>query len=305
MKKFIFPLILSLIIGVELYFLDDITLFVTKLLNNHPEIVEIPSNNYKKNTNYLYVKETNDFLPYSYTDLLNIFYTILNSGWTDFTFYCPLEYENCVKDVQTICNNDTTLTNINNYVNPLNSFVIVNTSYDDSGEINIKIIRLYNDGKIDYINKEIDSIMNKVLNKSMSDREKIKALHDYIINNTKYDVERNEKGVSSYESNTSYGTLKEHMAICSGYADTMAIALNKLGIDNYKIASGTHVWNAVKLDGQWYHLDLTWDDPVSNTGEDILDYKFFLVKNKDLEDLDKNSNDHKFDKSIYLEFKNN
>ena len=110
----------------------------------------------------------------------------------------------------------------------------------------------------------------------MNQEEKIRAIHDYIINNTEYDVERNETGTSNYDSNTAYGALIQGKAICSGYADAMALFLARFNIPNYKIASGTHVWNAVYINNTWLHLDLTWDDPVSKKGN-ILD--IILVNN--------------------------
>ena len=138
----------------------------------------------------------------------------------------------------------------------------------------------------------------------MTDREKVKTIHDYIINSTEYDKVRNETGNSIYSSNTAYGALIQHMAICSGYTDAMELFLNEFNIKNYKIASDTHVWNALYLDGQWYHLDLTWDDPVSDRGP-ILDDKYFLINNTQLLEADgEGIATHKFNKTIYLEFNN-
>ena len=138
----------------------------------------------------------------------------------------------------------------------------------------------------------------------LDDVDKIMKVHDYIINNTRYDIERNETGTSQYRSNNAYGTLFEGYAICGGYADTMAIFLTKMGFKNFKIASTTHVWNAVFIDGKWLHLDLTWDDPVDDTGNDYLYHKYFLVSTETLKDEDGNYAEHNFDQSIYLEFKN-
>ena len=149
----------------------------------------------------------------------------------------------------------------------------------------------------------------------MNDYEKIKSIHDYIINNTKYDVERNEKGESSSESFKATGLLKDHLATCNGYADTMAIILSKLGYNNFKVAttpeeisySATgHVWNAVFIDNEWKHLDLTWDDPVSSNGLDYLYHKYFLVSNEEMAEADKGDvviEEHNFNKLVYLEFK--
>ena len=79
----------------------------------------------------------------------------------------------------------------------------------------------------------------------------------------------------------------------------MAIFLNRLKLNNYKIASSNHIWNYVKLNDQWYHLDLTWDDPVSTSGENILTHNFFLITSANLEQ--KATTQHDYDKNIYIE----
>ena len=79
----------------------------------------------------------------------------------------------------------------------------------------------------------------------------------------------------------------------------MAIILDKFNIPNFKIISQNHIWNAVKIDGKWYHLDLTWDDPVTSDGSDVLEYNFFLITTKELENLEKTQ--HVFDQSVFKE----
>ena len=286
--------------------MDEIKQYATNLINNRPDLIIEPSNLYSKEYDFLYVKRSKDYVPYSYNDLKDIFYSVINNGWDEFTFYCPSEYESCVKDVQTISGDDILLTNINNFASPFNAFNSIETTYDDSGEINIKLIKLYdNQEKIDIVNKEVNRIIKDNITDDMDDYTKIRKIHDYIINLASYDKERNEYGDSKYESNTAYGTLIEHIAICSGYADTMELFLNKFSIRNYKIASKKHVWNAVYLNGKWLHLDLTWDDPVSNRGS-ILDHQYFLVTNSELKKADGDDVDtHEFDKTVYLEFNDN
>ena len=139
------------------------------------------------------------------------------------------------------------------------------------------------------------------------------TVNDYIINNAKYDVERNKNGDSKYLSYIAYGPLFEGYATCNGYTDLMAIYLTKLGIPNYKIAttksskssSNGHIWNAVNLDGKFLHLDLTWDDPVSDDGKYYLYHKYFLIDTKSLMEIDSGKveiEEHNFDKNYYLEF---
>ena len=139
---------------------------------------------------------------------------------------------------------------------------------------------------------------NDILTDGMTTEEKIKKVHDYIIDSTKYDTLKTDNiHDETYKSNTAYGVLIEGYGICSGYADTMAIFLNELGIDNYKISNDTHIWNLIYINGIWAHLDSTWDDPISdiNLNRDT----YFLISYDDL--LKLNDDTHSFNKSIYTE----
>ena len=77
----------------------------------------------------------------------------------------------------------------------------------------------------------------------------------------------------------------------------MAIFLTKLGLDNVKVITDKHVWNAVKIDDKWYHIDLTWDDPVVLNGSDTILYDYFLITSDEL--LKKDLSQHKYDKDLY------
>lgn len=269
-----------------------------------PQIVITEGNAYVKKDTYTFIKQVDNYTPYQFSDLKNIFYSVLNQGWEEFTFYCPTEYSTCLQDVSKLSNNEILLSDINNYVHPYNSYVTIKTLYDDSGEVTLKVNHLYSDEEILQIDKEIDTIMSQVLNDQMSLTDKIKALHDYVINETKYDTKRASTGASPFDSNRIVGLLHYHYAICSGYADTMAVMLWKLGVPNFKISSSTHVWNAVYINNTWLHLDLTFDDPVTSSGKDMLDHSYFLIDTPTLEELDRiNKSEHQFDKEVYGELK--
>ena len=79
--------------------------------------------------------------------------------------------------------------------------------------------------------------------------------------------------------------------------------LEDLGIKSYKVSSDSHVWNAVDLYNNWYNIDLTWDDPVTNTGEQIIEEKFFKVTTNELLSLEKEQ--HNFNQNVYQELKSN
>lgn len=302
-KNFMFFLISILVILMIVINFDTLSSRFKDILRIHPELVIKPGNEYQKDDSFLFVKQVDSYTPYNYEELKNIFYSVLNQGWNEFTFYCPVEYQECLNDVANISYDKLLLSNINNFVHPYNSYTSIKTLFDETGEITIKVTHLYSNEEIDRIDKDIDLLIENVVKDSMSDKEKILALHDYIINNTKYDIERanSETNSSEYDSARILGVLYDHYAICSGYADLMAVILEKLNIPNYKISSETHVWNALYLDNEWWHLDLTWDDPISTSGKDILDHSYFLIDSKTLRELDAGIKDHIYDKDIYME----
>ena len=303
-KNLIITFILILIILLETINIKPITNFFKNLINNNKTIIINPKNEYYKDYDFLFIKNTDNYTPYSYNDLLNIFYSVINNGWDEFTFYCPSEYSDCINDVELISNNQVLLSQINDFASPFNSFDEINTLYDETGEITISLNNTYTKEEQNIINEKLDSIISSNINDSMTLEQKLKSLHDYIINTTKYDIDKNNTGESIYHSSTAYGALIEGFATCNGYSDAYALILDRLGVKNYRITSDTHIWNAVYFNDEWLHIDLTWDDPVSESGKDYLEHNYFLVDNDTLEKEDGTLVDHKFPKAVYLEFKN-
>ncbi len=299
MKKLFYYLFTLIFIIAVFYNIDFLTDKIALVLKHQPTvIISDPNENYKNN-NYKFVQESIDFIPYSKQDIKNIFYSILNNGYDKFTFYCPSEYLDCTNDVNDISTDSALLTHINNFISPFNNFSSIEVNYNKAGEINIQVIKAYQTAEIDEINNKIDVIIQNYLNNDMALEDKILTIHDYIINNTKYDQNR-INGIKTYKSNIAYGPLIQNYGICGGYADAMALFLNRLGVPNFRIASESHVWNAVKINNRWLHLDLTWDDPVSQySNKDNLIHKFFLIDSNTLQNYD--TKDHDFDKTIYQE----
>ena len=308
MKNAISLLVSSVIFLIIILNIDVISERVKQIFTSNREVIINPSNDYKRNFTYKFVKQLDkkeDYEPHSYEDLLNIFYSALNEGWDEFEFYCPTDYLYCLEDVSKISYDEILLSNINNFVNPYNSYSTIKTLYDDTGAVTIKITHLYNKDEIEKLDKDINKLIKENINDEMNSKEKIRAIHDYIINNTKYDQKKGNGNESEYDSSRIGGVLYDHYSICSGYADTMAVILDKLNIPNFKISSANHVWNAVYLDNKWYHLDLTWDDPITASGEDILDHSYFLIDSQKLSELNRDDKEHNFDEKVYLEFTEN
>lgn len=297
--------IIGLLLVIDVFFLcliynDKIINFIVNTFSNYNKDATVLNNNeYANNNDYSYVKLTDDFVPKNKNDIINIYYTILNSGMSSFTFYCSNEYKDCINDINYISNNQILLSEINNFVPIYNSFQNIDTEFDSLGKVTITITHNYTNSQIEIIESKVDDIYNELIKDNMTDNEKIKSIHDYIINTTKYDTDRSDNKITKYHSDIAYGALIEHYAICGGYADSMKLFLDKLNIPNYKISSENHIWNLVKLDNKWYHLDLTWDDPVTSTGEDVLEYDYFLITTEQLKKLE--TDQHIFDENVYQE----
>ena len=71
-----------------------------------------------------------------------------------------------------------------------------------------------------------------------------------------------------------------------------------MGIDNFKVSTNNHIWNVLYLNNNWSHIDITWDDPVTSDGSDILTHDYFMISTAD---ITKDLENHNFDKSLYEE----
>lgn len=274
-------------------FKDNISNFITDNIVYMGSNKVLTYNEYYLDYDYGYVQNIDTYSVENYQEILNMFYTILNSGDNSFSFYCS--YDNCLNDINELISDDNTVSNINNFVHPFNSFNSINIDITNGGKITVKNKKAYSDDEINYIKTYIDTFITENIKEDMNSYDKIKLFHDHIINNTIYDKDNIK------DSYTAYNLLTTGVSICGGYSDIMAIYLNAIGIQNYKITSKNHVWNLVNLDGTWYHLDMTWDDPVASDGNQYLIHNFFLISTGELHNLDKI--EHNFDINIYMEAK--
>lgn len=302
MKRLLLFGFLLIILGITINFRTDIKKFIYEKINFNDKLVTIDKKNeYYRDYDFDFVQNTNYFSPSSRQDILNIYYTSINAGLEKFSFYCPNKYKDCLTEVKDIANNQELLSHINNFVHPYNSFKNIETEYDSLGKVTIKIKKTYTKDDIEKIDKKINDIYNSLILSDSNQIENIKSVHDYIINNSKYDSLRSDNNIINYKSDIAYGTLIQGYGICGGYTDAMELFLEKMKIKSYKVSSDSHVWNAVFINGNWYHLDLTWDDPVTSDSSDILDDTFFLINTSTLKSSQ--IEQHEFDQEIYSELK--
>ena len=277
---------------------NDIYKLYMHLFNNVSySITTLEKNKYYQDQDYKYVKITDKFVPENKQDILNIYYTVVNSGMNEFTFYCDDKYVTCLNDIENIANDQTTISTINNFVHPYNSFSTIETEIDSRGIINLKINHVYSEEMKILINYKVDEIYKELYKENVSVSDNIKSFHDYIINHTEYDKERADSKIVKYKSDNAYGVLIEGIGLCGGYTDTMSLFLDKLNVKNYKVSTNNHTWNRVYVNDKWLHLDLTWDDPISEDGKNILDHNYFLITTNELKDIEKN--EHNYNMNIY------
>lgn len=255
-------------------------------------------NEYKLKNYNSFVSDTDNFKPKNRQELLNVYYTVLNNGWDNFSFYCDKKYTNCLNDIEVISKDKVTFSYMNQLVHPFNSYSSIESNYSNNGRIDIKINKKYSVDDIKMIKDKMNElIINLNINSYNNVTDKIKVFHDYIANTNKYDSDRANKNNSKYHSDSAIGTLFEGMSVCSGYTDTLSIFLNMINVDNVRVSTENHIWNALKLDDNWYHIDLTWDDPITTNGQDIIVYDYYLITTSELNQ--KNDNEHKFNSSVY------
>lgn len=299
MRKYLILIIGVLAIGfvtVINFYPDRVKLFIYNLTNGK-DFVLPTTNDYFINQEFKYLKNYTDD-PRNKTELLNYIYYVINSGSEYADGECHPEYKSCLDDLNVIANDENTLSILNNFVHPYNSFKTISFTYNEYGRFSMIVEHIYTKEDIATINYVVEDIVKNEIQETMNTDDKIKVIHDYIINNTKYDsLKTTNINDTTYKSNTAYGVFVQNFGICSGYSDAMAILLNRLEIPNYKISNDNHIWNLIYINGVWTHLDATWDDPVSKYNENRDTY--FLIDYEELTKLGDST--HSFNKNIYLE----
>ena len=158
--------------------------------------------------------------------------------------------------------------------------------YINSGnEVNYLTEEFNSKEKIDQAISQIEQVKNQILqNKTGNAYQDIKMVHDYLVDNINYDSSLSKANIYNI-----YGALITKECVCEGYARAFKYLLDKLNIPCVLvIGTGTnsqgetenHAWNYVQLQGNWYAVDTTWDDPVVVGGGEASEeskYKYFLV----------------------------
>ncbi len=169
------------------------------------------------------------------------------------------------------------------------SNVSYNVYINSGNEANYLIDEFSSKAQIDTAMNQIEQVRTKILQNSRNNTyENIKMVHDYLVQNIEYDTSISKGNIYNV-----YGAMVKGEAVCEGYARSFKYLMDSLGIScTLVIGKGTnsagktenHAWNYVQVDGNWYAIDCTWDDPVSTTGyvSESSKYRYFLKGSNDM-----------------------
>ena len=125
--------------------------------------------------------------------------------------------------------------------------------------------------------QKVAEILAETVYPGMSQWQIALSIHDYLVGHFEYDEPLNLR--------TGYDLIMKGTSVCAGYAEAYMDLMNRVGIPcHYVVSEGmNHAWNIVRIGGNWYHVDATWDDPVSDVEGKVL-HDFFLVSDKVITD---------------------
>ena len=138
--------------------------------------------------------------------------------------------------------------------------------------------------------QRFESVVDKMLMSvpENGDFEKELYLHDSLANRCRYDEKAAVSNAPLEEyplSFTAYGALVEGVAVCEGYSRAMQYLLLRAGVDativtGHDAQNRAHMWNVVRIDGEPYHLDVTWNDPAYPL---CAGHNYFLLSDAEME----------------------
>ena len=128
-------------------------------------------------------------------------------------------------------------------------------------------------------------LADSCISREMSDRQKLRALHDALVRLCAYDEQTSEEDAPDGAAApfAADGALIDHRAVCAGYGRAFSMLCEAAGLQAVYVSSEemNHGWNAVRLEGQTYYIDCTFDDPVPDRG-DYVSSQYFLMTESQL-----------------------
>lgn len=195
-------------------------------------------------------------------------------------------YKPNVSQTWTVLKSYSTTTVMNCGMNIAGKFNFLIKVKDEAGNVSSKTFDVtVSDSSLE---RKADLVVGQIITKDMTEYDKAKAIHDWLVKNVEYD----RSSPINEASYTADGVFDNHVAVCDGYAKAFLVLAERSGLEALRVTgtavngSGStenHAWNQVKIDGKWYNVDVTWDDPiVSADYGDNMRYVYFLIPDSEL-----------------------
>lgn len=158
--------------------------------------------------------------------------------------------------------------------------------YDAAGQlVRKKLFGEPTDGKKETaaFEESVQKILSYIDIEEKSDYDKARTIHDYLVSHYRYDTGDYDETDGIDGAFTAMGLINDGEAVCEGYSELFALLCILSDLPAYTISGsmdgGPHMWNLVRIDGAWYHVDCTGDDPVPDKAGRI--YRTYFLKSDD------------------------
>lgn len=151
--------------------------------------------------------------------------------------------------------------------------------YDRDVDITISLTYNTTAQQEQFVQQEVRRIVTNMTTRDMLDVEKVQAINEWLVLHTSYSKETNGN------PHAAHTIFTEHKGVCQGYAMAAYAMLRQAGLRAHYVTgvilknNEPHAWNLVQVDGEWYHLDVTWNDPRFQDdirADDFISYEYFL-----------------------------
>jgi len=143
---------------------------------------------------------------------------------------------------------------------------------------------------------EIDNINSKLIN-CKNDYEKELLIHDLIAKDVTYFTYDNYEDIPNIK-HTAYGALVDKSAVCDGITKAFQIVLSENSIDSVFVTGSSegvpHAWCKVKLEDDYYNVDLTSDKAINSSDKSLVIHSYFNITDEEV------SKTHTFDNNLNL-----
>lgn len=256
------------------------TVLAAALLSSCRRVAEEPSET-EANTKNNYYSENGDFVSPVYASLSEDEKAVYDkiktavSGFRDaVAFDPPISRDTAAKIYKLVYSQERSL------------FWLSNLFYTPENEISVLPLHyLYEKEDAEIKRAELDIAASTIIGElpeDASDFDKIVYFHDKIAANCTFSD-------TAEHVNSAYGVLVTGFGQCEGYAAAMTALCDKAGIPNYTVFGETsegvsHAWNKVLVNGNWYNVDCTWDDPILKRNDpDFVRHDYLMVKDSEIE----------------------